>query len=178
MEMPVRTAQTPGSVSCIGWSANLRATARISSVETEGALGGEVTQQEAASLAAAAAAALGVTISSPTGSGAIARARARRIPAPEPRAVAGEPTAERSEGSGTGGWGTDCKPGELVDGRRHGGSEESRGEGVPAFRVYIWWGFARVMFGSAGPLDEDQVVPTPGRGPADRAWSVSRKEPR
>lgn len=66
MEMAVRTAHTPGSVSWIGWSANLRATARISSGET---LGGVRTEQEASPLVAV----FGVTSRLLDGAGAIAR---------------------------------------------------------------------------------------------------------
>jgi hypothetical protein len=70
--MAVRTAHTPGPVSWTGWSANLRATARISSGET---LGGARAEQEDWSLGAV----FGVTAWSVDGSGAIAGPR-RRVP--------------------------------------------------------------------------------------------------
>ena len=90
LEMAVRTAQTPGSVSWIGWSANFCATARTSSGVTLGGVG-VATEQDASSLAAV----LGVTTRSAHGSGAIARAR--RAPPP----AAGE--EERPSGKRTGG---------------------------------------------------------------------------
>ena len=176
----MRTAQTPGSVSWIGWSANLRATARISSWETV-ALGGVGALQEASSLAAD----LGVTTTSPAGSGAIARAR--RIPPPEPRAVAGaregSPRVAGRNGraravGGEGNWRVgDRNPGRV--GERRQGDGLWRESGGPADFArgpgYKSWGFARVMAGSAGPLDGDRA----GCRVRNRTGcGVSRKEPR
>ena len=91
MEMAVRTAQTPGSVSWIGWSANFCATARTSSGVTLGGVG-VATEQDASSLAAV----LGVTTRSAHGSGAISRARGgARLPLPGRAPWRGGGTAER-----------------------------------------------------------------------------------
>jgi hypothetical protein len=90
LEMAVRTAQTSGSVSWIGWSANLRATARTSSGVTLGGVGG-ATEQDASSLADV----LGVTARSAHGSGAIARARRAPPPAAGRAAWRGGGAAER-----------------------------------------------------------------------------------
>ena len=77
LEMAVRTAQTPSSGFCTGCSANLRATARISSGDTGEGLGGVAALQEAASSFLAV---FGVTNSSLGGSSAaIARRRLRGV---------------------------------------------------------------------------------------------------
>lgn len=111
LEMAVSTAQTPGSVSWIGWSANFCATARTSSGVTLGGVG-VATEQDASSLAAV----LGVTTRSAHGSGAIARARRAPPPAAGARAVAGRRNGRAGSGrEGTGGWGGV----EAFGGRRH-----------------------------------------------------------